>query len=115
MTSKQPRKQRKTMYTLPLHRRRKKLSAKLSTEMRKKYGVKSIMVRKGDKVRIVRGSHRKKEGNVTGVRLKNGKITVEKVTMKKADGTEIPVPIDCSNVIVIEVDTSDRRRKIRRR
>lgn len=109
--SKQPRKQRKELYTMPLHRRRKQMSARLSKELKKKYGRRSFPVRKGDKVRVMSGRYKKKEGKVTGVSLKDYKIFVEKIVRTKAKGDEVPVPIHPSNVMIIEIDLSDPKRK----
>ncbi|MEM4738276.1 MAG: 50S ribosomal protein L24, partial [Acidilobaceae archaeon] len=60
--SSQPRKQRLALFTAPLHTRQKLMSAPLSPELREKYGVKNLPVRKGDKVRIMRGDFKGHEG-----------------------------------------------------
>jgi len=110
MPSKQPRKQRKFRYTAPWHRRRKMLSANLSPELREKYGRRSFPVRKGDIVRVMRGSMRGHEGKVLEVDYERLKIVVEGVTVRKADGKEVPKPIDPSNVQIVKLDLSDPRR-----
>ncbi|NPA47610.1 MAG: 50S ribosomal protein L24 [Thermococci archaeon] len=112
MSSKKPKKQRKFLYNAPLHLRHKMMSAHLSRELREKYGFRSIPVRKGDKVRIVRGSPEivGKEGKIAEVDLKHYRVYVEGVTRKKVDGTEIFRPIHPSNLIVIDLDMSDEIR-----
>ena len=50
ISSKQVRKQRKYRYNAPLHRKRRFLSAPLSKELRKDYGKRSLVVKKGDEV-----------------------------------------------------------------
>jgi len=113
MDSKKPKKQRKFLYNAPLHLRHKMMSAHLSKELREKYGFRSIPVRKGDKVRIVRGSKDivGKEGKIAEVDLKHYRVHVEGVTRKKIDGTEVYRPIHPSNLVVIDLDLSDDIRK----
>ena len=53
--SKKARKQRKAFYNAPLHIRRKNVSSHLSKELSKEYGLRSLQVRKGDTIRIMRG------------------------------------------------------------
>ena len=110
-SSRQPRKQRKFIYTAPLHLRHKFMNAPLSPELREKYGVKRLPVRKGDTVRILRGTWAGQEGKVTKVDLSKTRIYVEGVTRTKADGTPRLVPIHPSKVMIINLDLSDKRRK----
>ena len=65
--SKQPRKQRKALYNAPAHARGKHLSASLSKDLREKIGKKSLPVKSGDKVRVVRGDFKGHEGEVLTV------------------------------------------------
>ena len=106
----QPRKQRKRQFKAPLHRRQKMVAAHLSKELRKELKTRSLPVRKGDTVRIMRGKFRGVEGKVVRVDLKKIRVYVEGVTVKKADGTERLVPIHPSNLLIIDVDRSDERR-----
>lgn len=112
-----PGKQRKALYEMPLHLRRKLLSAPLSDELVEKYGVKTLPVRKGDTVRVMRGEFAGHEGKVVRVDLKRIRIFVEGVQRKKADGTPVWVPIHPSKVMIIKLDLSDnwRMRVIERR
>ncbi len=111
--SKQPRKQRRALFNAPLHVRQKLVTAPLSRELREKYGVKRLPVRKGDKVRIMRGDFKGHEGEVVRVDLKRIAIYVDGVTIKKADGTPVFRPIHPSNVMIIDLKLDDEwRRKI---
>ncbi len=112
--SKKPSKQRKRLFNAPLHRRGKIMSVHLSPELRDKYGVRSIPIRVGDKVRILRGDNRGIEGKVTKVDRKNYKVFVENVVRENARGDKIPIPIHYSNLMIIDLDLSDqwRRRKL---
>ena len=109
--TKQPRKQRKRLYTMPLHRRRRQMSVRLSKELRKKYGRRNFPVRKGDKVRIMKGKYKKKEGKIARIDLVSYKIFVEKIMRTKSKGDEILVPIHPSNIMILDLDLSDERRK----
>ncbi|MFH8080629.1 MAG: 50S ribosomal protein L24 [Candidatus Aenigmatarchaeota archaeon] len=101
--SKNPRKQRKYRYNAPLHVKRKFLSVHLSRELRKKYGKRAIPVRKGDEVIVLRGKYKKMTGKVSKVDIKECKVYVEGITRKKVAGTEIPVKLEPSNLMIINV------------
>lgn len=113
LKSRQPRKQRKAFFNLPLHLRWHLLNAPLSLELRKELGIKRLPVRKGDVVRIMRGDWKGHEGKVVEVDLKRVAIYVEGVTVKKADGTERYYPIHPSKVMIVKLGELDKvRRKI---
>ena len=112
LTSK-PSKQRKRLYTAPLHIRYKLLAAPLAPELREKYGFRSLPVRVGDKVQVLRGDFKGFEGKVLSVNRKKFRITIEGITREKVDGTTINVPIHPSKVMITELNLDDRwRRKI---
>uniref|UniRef100_A0A7C2Z8I8 Large ribosomal subunit protein uL24 n=1 Tax=Ignisphaera aggregans TaxID=334771 RepID=A0A7C2Z8I8_9CREN len=109
--SKQPRKQRKTLYNLPLHKRWQLLKAPLSQELRKQLGIKRLVVRKGDTVRIMRGDWKGHEGKVVRVDLRRARVFVEGVTLKKADGTDVYYPIHPSKLMIVKLGEVDDVRK----
>lgn len=110
----QPRKQRKRRYTAPLHRRGKMIAAHLSEDLMLKYNRRSLPVRKGDTVKVMRGLFRRHIGKVTAVDTKAYRITVEGVTIAKSDGAQVTMSISPSNVLITKLDLSDpwRRRKL---
>ncbi len=108
--SKQPRKQRKARYNAPLHLRHKFMSAPLSEELQGKYGKKSLPVRKGDTVRVMRGDEKGKEGKVRSVDLKKEKITMEGVFVARSDLSEVPRPLHPSNVVITKLELKDKLR-----
>jgi ribosomal protein uL24 len=72
----------------------------------------SMSVRKGDRVMIVRGEGKSKSATrIAKVDRKGRKIYVENFTYFKSDGTELQRPIDASNVVIINPDWSDMRRR----
>jgi len=108
--SKQPRKQRKYLANAPLNIRKKFVSVNLSKDLRKKYSKRNIPVRKGDVVKIMRGKFKLKQGKVTEVKTKIGKIYVEGIQVKKIDGSKTNVPLKASNLQIIELYLDDRKR-----
>ena len=108
--SKQPRKQRKALYNAPAHARGKHLSATLSKDLRKKLGKRTLPVRSGDKVSVLRGDFKGHEGKVLDVDYGAYKVTIEEVTLSKPDGTAIFLPVDPSNLMIIDADMKDNRR-----
>ncbi|PNV78415.1 MAG: 50S ribosomal protein L24 [Thermoproteota archaeon] len=110
--SSKPSKQRKYYFNAPLHKIGAMMSAHLSDKLREELGIRSLPVRKGDKVRVVRGDirYRLKEGKIIKVDRKKRRIYIEGITRKKADGTEIPVPIHPSKVEIVEINRDDEER-----
>ncbi len=106
----QPRKQRKALYNAPAHARGKYLSATLSKDLKEKLGKKSLPLKSGDKVRVLRGDFKGHEGEVLDVDYGSYKVTIEEVTLSKPDGTAVFLPVDPSNLMIIDADTKDDRR-----
>jgi large subunit ribosomal protein L24 len=109
-SSKQPRKQRKYAANAPLHLKRKLLSVNLSKDLRKKHGKRNVPLRKGDVVKVMRGKFKGKQGKVTEVKTKMEKIFIEKIQVKKKDGSSVNVPLKASNLQIIELYMEDRKR-----
>lgn len=110
LASKQPRKQRKYIYNIPLHLARKLVSAILSKDLRKKYGCRNISLRKGDVVKIMRGEFKSKTGKIERLRLNKGCVYIEGITVTKKNGTKVMRPINASNVIITELYSDDKKR-----
>ncbi len=108
--SKQKRKQRKYKLNAPLHKRHKMVSANLSKELRKKYGKRSIPLRKNDTVLIMRGKFKKKKGKVININLKRYKIYVEGIQKTKKDGSKVNVSLNSSNLQIQELNIEDKKR-----
>ncbi len=109
--SHKPSKQRKYLYNAPIHHRGKIMSAPLSEELKSKYGINSIPIRRGDRVRVMRGDYRGTEGEVISVDRKRYRIAVKGIVRRKADGTEVPVPIHPSKVVITKLYLKDEARK----
>lgn len=108
--SKKPNKSRKEMYDMPMHKAAKQVAGHLDEKLQKELGKRSITLRKGDTVKVMRGSFEGKEGKITSVERGARKIFIEKLIIKKRNGKDIQVKIDASNVLVIDIDRTDRKR-----
>ncbi|MCD6591133.1 MAG: 50S ribosomal protein L24 [Candidatus Aenigmarchaeota archaeon] len=112
VSSKQPRKQRKYRYNAPLHIKHKFVSVHLSEVLRKRFGRRSLPVRKGDEVKVTRGESKGFKGKVERVDLQKSKIYIEGLTVKKVDGSEVLKPVDPSNLMITEAKMDDKRRQM---
>lgn len=110
-TSSQPRKQRLARAHAPHHMARKQMASHLSEELLLKYNRRSMTVVTGDEVKVLRGDHKGKSGKVVGIDVSVRKVSVEGVTNKKADGTEVALPVDPSNLVIVKLNLEDKRRE----
>ncbi len=108
--SSKPRKQRKKLYTTPTHKLIKLTSAHLSPELREKYGCRSLPLRTGDRVKIMRGEFKGLEGKVIKIDRKRQYAYIENITMKKADGSTVPKPIHSSKLMITNLSLDDKYR-----
>jgi len=109
--SKQPRKQRKYRHNAPLHLKQKFIHVHLSKELRKKYSTRSLGLRKGDKVKVVRGQFKNHNGEIERIDLKKTKAYVSGIEITKKDGTKTTYPIDPSNFIITDLSLDDKMRQ----
>ena len=95
-----------------LHKKRKSLSAPLSADLREDYGFRSISIREGDDVELMRGDYKGAEGEVTEVQTDSEKIIVDGVETSKVDESEVTVPVRPSNVKITNLEKDEMRDKI---
>ncbi len=110
-SSTRPRKQRKYIYNAPLHIRQKLMHVHLSKELRIKYDTRNAQLHKGDRVKIMRGQYRKKEGKVDRIDLRRGVVYVSGIDIIKKDGAKVLAPLQVSNLVVVELELGDKLRK----
>merc|ERR1712060_1006455 len=106
------RKSRKAHFTAPSHIRRKIMSAPLSTELRAKYSVRSVPIRKDDEVQIVRGTYKNREGKVTQVYRRKWVIHIERITREHVNGATVNVGIDPSKVVITKLKVDKNRKEL---
>src|SRR3989344_3436504 len=86
-SSKKPSKQRKYRLNAPLNIKRKFLSVHLSKELKLKY----------------------KTGMIIKVITKKAKVFIEGIENNKKDGTKTYYPIEPSNIMITELNLTDKR------
>lgn len=109
-TSKAPGKQRKFLHDAPLHLKRKILSSHLSKELKAKYTRRSLAVRKGDEVHVMRGKFKGKTGKIGRVNYKKYRVYIDGITRKRTVGTEAQVSFHPSKLKIINLNLDDKRR-----
>lgn len=110
-SSKKPVKQRKYRLNAPLHIKQKFMHSHLSKELRKKYDKRNIGLRKGDKVKIMRGKFKKHEGKIENINLKRNRVFVSGIDFAKKDGTKKLLSLQPSNLMIMELNLDDRFRQ----
>ncbi len=87
------------------------LSASLSAELIQEQKVRSLGVRNGDTVAVLRGNFKDVEGKVSRVNRRTGYVYVEGVTREKADGSARQIPVHSSKIVIRRLVLDDKRRK----
>jgi len=105
--------ERKHFHKEKKHRRTKRLHVHLSKELRGKLKVKkrSLLIRKDDNVRVMRGPGKGKEGRVTRVSVQKRKVYVDGVTVNTAKGRETVVALEASNLLLVSLTPTEERKK----
>jgi len=92
------------------------MSIHLSKDLKAKYNVRSIPVRKDDTVQIMRGFYKGKSSIVQTVYRRRWCVYDEKIVKKKVNGQSAQIPFDSSNlkVTALRLD-ADRKSMIARK
>merc|ERR1739842_185429 len=107
------RKNRARYFQAPSHIRRRFMSTPLSKELRQKYNVRSIPIRKDDEVQVVRGHYKGQQvGKVVSVYRKKFCIYIERIQREKANGASVYVGIHPSKVCVVKLKMDKDRKNI---
>ena len=106
--------ERKKFHYEKLHRKKNRLHVHLSKELRGKVKQKrrSLLVRKGDTVRIMRGPEKGKEAKVGGVDVNRRVVFLEGIAAKNARGREVPMPLQPSNLLLLSLEPSKERKEL---
>ena len=86
------------------------MSALLDKPLREKNKRKSIEIRKNDEVKVMRGKYSKKQGKILLVNIKKTRVQIDGINMTKRDGEKTPVWFHPSNLKIIRLDDSDKKR-----
>jgi large subunit ribosomal protein L24 len=109
--SAKPGKVRKRQLAGPKHKRPRLLNAHLSSQLSGQYGTRSMAVRQGDRVMLMRGDFAGHEDQVTEVNPERGFVYVRDVTQEKVDGTKSFVPVRASNLEITKLSLDDEKRQ----
>ena len=108
--TRKPGKQRKLVALATEKDLQRQMRGNLSEKLREKYGIRSMSVRKGDTVKILRGDFAGIEGKVIETHRRSQRVTVEGVTREKVSGEQIRIPVHISKITVTNLDMSDKWR-----
>ncbi|KAF1810335.1 putative 60S ribosomal protein L26-1 [Eremomyces bilateralis CBS 781.70] len=106
------RKSRKAHFSAPSSVRRVIMSAPLSKELRDKYNVRSMPVRKDDEVIITRGANKGRTGKVTSVYRLRYVLHIASVVREKSNGQSVPIGIAASKVSITSLKLDKDRESI---
>merc|ERR1712038_231799 len=106
-------KNRKRHFSAPSHIRRTLMSAPLSKELRQKYGVRSMPIRKDDKVQVLRGHYKGQQvGKVVQCYRKKYVVYIERIQREKTNGATVYVGIHPSKVCIVKLKMDKDRKNI---
>jgi len=89
------------------------MSSPLSKELRQKYNVRSMPIRKDDEVQITRGHYKSQQvGKVIQVYRKKWVIHIERIQREKANGATVSVGIHPSKVEIVKLKLDKDRKKV---
>ena len=112
VSSKSPGKQRKKNYSAPIHANKNRLKCRLDEFLQEEYGLRSLVVKTGDLVKVMRGQFRETEGKVVRVDYQDVQVFLDSATVTKADGKEVNVPVHPSNLMLVKLELDDERKEL---
>jgi len=106
--------ERRKYYHASLHEKRRALHVHLSKDLRGKLKKKTraILARRGDRVKILRGPGKGKEGKIVRIDVSKRKIFVEGVSIKNARGKETLLPLQPSNLMLVSIEETKERKEL---
>lgn len=110
IASRQIRKQRKYRANAHITIKKKMMASNLNKDLRKRYSRKSMAVRKGDSIKVMRGEFKGKTGKISIIDLMRMKVAIEGIQITKKDGTKINVFFQPSNLQIQELNLDDKKR-----
>lgn len=109
-SSTNPSKQRKYRRNAPQHVKDKLVSANVSPTLRDELGTRSISLRTGDRVKVMRGDDSGASGIVSNIDRDEEKVYVNGIEHEKVDGTMREKALRPSNLQVQALNIEDERR-----
>ena len=88
------------------------MSCHLSKELRDKHRVRSLPIKRGDEVKILKGKAKGKSGKVVQVYRKRSVIYVDKVNREKQNGQSVFLPLRPSYCLIEKLLLNNDRKKL---
>ena len=108
--------QRKLQLGAPSSVKRKLMSCHLNKSLREQYKIRSLPIKRGDEVKILKGKGKGKTGKVVQVYRKRNVIYVDKVQRDKQNGQTVFLPIKPSYCVIEKLlINKDRTKTIEKR
>jgi len=106
--------ERKKYYNEKLHSRKSRLHVHLSKDLRGKLKTKkrAILVRKEDRVKVMRGPGMGKEARVVRVSTLHRKVYLEGIVSKNRKGKENVLALEPSNLLLVALEPTEERKQI---
>ena len=104
--------QRKYALGAPSSVKRKLMSCHLAKALRDQYKIRSLPIKRGDEVKILKGKAKGKSGKVVQVYRKRNCIYVDKVQREKQNGQTVFLPIKPCYCVVEKLLINKDRSKI---
>ena len=92
-----------------------KVKVTLSSDLRKRYGIRAFPIAAGDVVKIKSGKRKGEGGKVVEVNHVSGRVSVEGITIAKEDGKQTELYLKAQDLTITKLDFSreERLQKIR--
>ena len=103
-------KQRKYRLNAPLHIKRGLVSAHLAPELRGRHNARSMPLREGDTVKVMKGEFAGLTGKVNRVDLRKSSVYIDGAERIRKDGTKSFFPLKSSSLLLVGLVVDDKRR-----
>jgi large subunit ribosomal protein L26e len=88
------------------------MSCRLSKDLKSKYSVRSLPIRKNDEIKILKGKGKNKTGKVVQVYRKKWCVYVDKVNRDKQNGQSVFLPIKPSYCVIEKLHLNKDRKSL---
>jgi large subunit ribosomal protein L24 len=106
-----PRRQRRAVYEADTFERRRRMTVPLSRELRRRFHLRSVPLRKGDTVRVMRGSYVGREERVAKLNRRDYTVTLDNVTLKSGEEKLKPLPVRTNHLLIVRLNLADSWRR----
>ncbi|MGP8073272.1 MAG: 50S ribosomal protein L24 [Thermoplasmata archaeon] len=106
-----PRRQRRAVYNADTFERRLRMTVPLSRELRSRFHRRSVPLRKGDTVRVMKGSFVGREERVAKIDRRGYTVTLDNVTLKSGEEKLKPLPVRTNHLLIVRLNLADAWRR----